>query len=360
MSAKINEWGPVQRQIKEMEEVLRDVRDSVNSSRGIPSGASRGMAPTNGQEPRAMGDAPADPSGGSRGMGDAPKDGTASNADEDDPDLRDLVPHFGDDKAKHPTDTMRGMHLNEATGSHLPSEHDEGAVLPDDDGAKSVGGRSEGRGSEGKGPPFTALRSDKPFAEEIPGLGKLLKGKATSQMPDQVDTSRPPSQFGDVVQPDREKSYAGSVADGASQHGSHAGGTASHHHGDSRAPSHAGLHHGAGTHAGSPSEKGGATLGDAPDEYQPHGHAPSHHTASHGAPSHAGSPFGQGAELGDGSHSDKNVGFSSAPTKPGSYAPQSEKAVSHHAGTPAGQAATLGDAPQPSDAQSHKSAGDGA
>ena len=138
VSAKINEWGPVQRQIKEMEEVLRDVRDSVNSSRGMPPAAGRGMAmpeggesrglnpATSGQEPRTMadapadpsggsrgmGDAPADPSGGSRGMGDTPNDRAMSNADEDDPDLREIVPHFGDDKAKHPSDTMRGMHLN--------------------------------------------------------------------------------------------------------------------------------------------------------------------------------------------------------------------------------------------------------
>ncbi|TIA88121.1 hypothetical protein E3P99_02781 [Wallemia hederae] len=409
VSAKINEWGPVQRQIKEMEEVLRDVRDSVNSSHGLPPAAGRAMAmpeggdsrgldpASGGQEPRTMGDAPADPSGESRGMGDAPNDRAVSNADDDDPDLKELVPHFGDDKAKHPSDTMRGMHLNEATGSRLPSEHDDGAEL-DDDGAKSVGGRSEakgsegrgsegrgseGRGSESKGPPFTAVRSDKPFAEEIPGLGKFLKGKATSQMPDQVDTSRPPSQFGDVVQPEREKSHAGSIADGASHHGTTAGGAASHH-GGSRAPSHAGSPHGGtqagsqhggthagslhgGTHAGTPSEAGGALLGDAPDDHQAHSHghghhshAPSHHAPSHGAPSLAGSPAAHGAHLGDGSHSDKNVGFADGPgpDKPGSYAPQSEKAISHHGGTPAGEAATLGDAPQHNDAQSHKSAGE--
>ncbi|TIB96293.1 hypothetical protein E3Q18_03222 [Wallemia mellicola] len=338
VSAKINEWGPIQRQIKDMELVLRDVRDSVASgARSMPDGSNRGMADPSGQN---RGEVPSGGDKDSRAMGDAPqgKDGSDRAVMSE---LGSISPHYGDEKAVHPSETMRGLKLNESTGSRLPSERGDvdDEADEDEEGAKSATGKSEG-----KGPSFSAVRSDKPFAEEIPGLGKLLKGKATSQMPDEVDTSRPPSQFGDVVQPGREKSQAGD-----SRPGSEAGmaDDAKSHHGGSKAPSRAG------THAGSEADDDMRAFGDMPDQDEDHGHHShhSHPTSHHGhsvAPSHAGSakghataskagtPYNQHASLGD--------------------APQSEKATSHHGATPDNRAAVLGDAPQSEKAASHHGA----
>lgn len=349
-----------------MELVLRDVRDSVaGGARGMPDGSNRGMADPGGQN---LGEVPAGGDKESRAMGDAPqgKDGSDRAMMSE---MGSISPHYGDEKAVHPSETMRGLKLNESTGSRLPSEGGDVDLDADEDeeGAKSATGKSDG-----KGPSFSAVRSDKPFAEEIPGLGKLLKGKATSQMPDEVDTSRPPSQFGDVVQPGREKSQAGD-----SRRGSEAGvaDEAKSHHGGSKAPSHAGKH------AGSEADDMSA-FGDMPDEDQGQGHHShhSHPTSHHGhsvAPSHAGSakgpatpskagtPYNQHASLGDPPQSEKAASHHGATPDNRSAvlgdapdAPKSQKAASHHAGTPNQGAAVLGDAPE-EDGHSQKKAGDG-
>lgn len=350
-----------------MELVLRDVRDSVASgARSMPDGSNRGMADPSGQN---RGEVPSGGDKDSRAMGDAPqgKDGSDRAVMSE---LGSISPHYGDEKAVHPSETMRGLKLNESTGSRLPSERGDvdDEADEDEEGAKSATGKSEG-----KGPSFSAVRSDKPFAEEIPGLGKLLKGKATSQMPDEVDTSRPPSQFGDVVQPGREKSQAGD-----SRPGSEAGmaDDAKSHHGGSKAPSRAG------THAGSEADDDMRAFGDMPDQDEDHGHHSHHsHPASHHghsvAPSHAGSakghatpskagtPYNQHASLGDAPQSEKAASHHGAtPDKRSAVlgdapdAPKSQKAASHHAGTPNQDPAVLGDAPE-DDGHSQKKAGDG-
>ena len=279
-----------------MEEVLRDVRDAVGTG-----GYNRGLAPNERDIP--VQDAPKT-GGESRDMNDPAEE------DNDKGGVGSEVGSVGPigatmQNSKHPKDTMRGEGIDEDRG--VPSD------------------------SEG-GPKFRAERSDRPFVEDIPGIGKLLKGKGSSKAP---------SNQGDVE----------NLGDGSAKAASQTG---SHHHeiGDedegeevkpgapegsakdahSYVPSHAGSVHGdedpshipskTSSKALSPEEKLAQTLGDAA---QPGSKAPSK------VPSKALSPEEKPAQtLGDAA-------------QPGSKAPS--KAPSQ-GGDPV---QTLGDAPEGSE-----------
>ena len=277
-----------------MEEVLRDVRDAVGTG-----GYNRGLAPNERDIP--VQDAPKT-GGESRDMNDPAEE------DNDKGGVGSEVGSVGPigatmQNSKHPKDTMRGEGIDEDRG--VPSD------------------------SEG-GPKFRAERSDRPFVEDIPGIGKLLKGKGSSKAP---------SNQGDVE----------NLGDGSAKAASQTG---SHHHeiGDedegeevkpgapegsakdahSYVPSHAGSVHGdedpshipskTSSKALSPEEKPAQTLGDAA---QPGSKAPSK------APSQGGDPV---QTLGD-------------EAQPGSKAPS--KVPSKALSPEEKPAQTLGDAAQP-------------
>ena len=252
-----------------MEEVLRDVRDAVGTG-----GYNRGLAPNERdmpiqEEPKTGGE--------SRDMNDPAeedndKGGVGSEVGSVGP-IGATMQH-----SKHPKDTMRGEGIDEDRG--VPSD------------------------SEG-GPKFRAERSDRPFVEDIPGIGKLLKGKGSSKAP---------SNQGDV------ENLGDGSAKAASQTGSH--------------------HHEIGDEDEGEEVKPGAPEGSAKDA---HSYVPSHAGSVRGdedpphipskASSKALSPEEKPAQtLGD------------AP-KPGSKAPSKVPSKASSQGEKPAQ--TLGDAPQP-------------